>query len=680
MSDLGETTPSPLLGETQRLLEVTSVATGEDFYRALASGVAECLGVKFCMVGHHVPGDTSTVRLRAVFGEGRFLPSFDYQLAGTPCENVHELGLCHFPSRAAHLFPRDVMLAEMGIDSYLALRVTAPSGRAGGIILALHDAPTADLPKEMVAVLALLARRVSSEFEREHAEVALRESEARYRRIVDTCLEGVWGVDRDGHTSFVNTRMATMLGRTPEEMMGRHLFDFMDAAGRAIATVNLARRKSGISEHHEFKLQRKDGSDVWTIMATNPVLDGEGAYAGAMALVTDLTERRELEARVLQAQKLESLGVLAGGIAHDFNNILVGILGNAGLALMDTPEEAPVTPLLEDIQEAAHRLSDLTRQMLAYSGKGRFVVERIDVGSLVTEARHLLSAVVSKNATLALSLGSEPLYVEGDAAQIRQVVMNLVTNASDAVHDRGGTVRLSTGVVWADHERLRSTFLAEPLAEGEYVFLVVEDDGVGMTPPVRERIFDPFFTTKFTGRGLGLAAVLGILRAHRGAVRVESEEGRGSRFEVLLPRTARPERSAVSEREIPAAAIELGGVVLVADDEPRVRDMARRLLESAGFEVLVACDGVEAVEIAEREGARLTLALVDLTMPRLGGEEVFRRLQTLRPELPVVLSSGYDEHETTSRFATGALAGFLQKPWSPVELNRVVGAALARRR
>jgi CheY-like chemotaxis protein len=332
-----------------------------------------------------------------------------------------------------------------------------------------------------------------------------------------------------------------------------------------------------------------------------------------------------------------------------------------------------VVPLLADIQLAAERAADLTRQLLAYSGKGRFVVEALDVNRVVDEMAHLLSTVISKKASLRFALRPDLPMVKADATQLRQVVMNLITNASDALAGKVGLINVTSGTVDADAEYLASAFVGDPLPPGPYVFLEVSDTGAGMDPATQERIFDPFFTTKFTGHGLGLAAVLGILRSHRGTIKVYSEPGRGSTFKVLLPAAL----DGTSEATAPRAAIAHPGVglVLVCDDDAAVRAVAARVLEGAGYAVITAADGLEAVQrFAERSG-EIVAVLLDMTMPGLSGDEVFRELRRRREDVRVVLSSGYNEQDATSHFVGKGLAGFLPKPWRPDDLLAAVRRA-----
>jgi PAS domain S-box-containing protein len=388
-------------------------------------------------------------------------------------------------------------------------------------------------------------------------------------------------------------------------------------------------------------------------------------------------ERREFETQIQLAQKLESLGVLAGGIAHDFNNLLTGILGNADLAMMEIGPDTSVAGHLKEIKTTAERAADLSRQMLAYSGRGSFVIEPIALNSLVTEMVHLLEVSISKKVVMRYDLDDALPEMVGDVTQIRQVIMNLITNASDAIGDEEGLITISTGWMNCERADFAGVYLDDQLEEGAYVYLEVADTGCGMDDETRRRVFDPFFTTKFTGRGLGLASALGIIRGHKGAVRVDSKVGKGTRFRVLFPAGGEPAAKPVSE-ELPEVEWDGGGTVLVVDDEEAIREVGTLMLEQAGFGVITACDGAEAVGVYRDRADEIACVLLDLTMPRLGGEETYRELKQIRDDVCVVLSSGYSELEVGERFEGQGIAGFVQKPYLAVELVARVREAIGR--
>ncbi len=401
-----------------------------------------------------------------------------------------------------------------------------------------------------------------------------------------------------------------------------------------------------------------------------------------LILVRDITgtkqmeeERQRLEEQLQHAQKLESLGVLAGGIAHDFNNLLTGVLGNAEIALMDLPPEVPARTQLQAISTAAQRAAELTKQMLAYSGKGRFVVQHLNLSTLVEEMANLLEVSISKKAVVSYDFARDLPPIEADATQIRQIIMNLMTNASEAIGNTSGAISVGTGVMEADRPYLSETYLDEQLPEGFYVYLEVSDTGCGFEKETMEKLFDPFFTTKFTGRGLGLAAVLGIVRGHGGAVKVSSEPARGSTFRVLFP-CSEEAAKAPTQATVGDESWRGSGTILVVDDEEIVRRVTKMMLESLGFTVLMAQDGREALEVFRRRADEIALVVLDLTMPYLDGEETLRELLRIRPNVKTILSSGYNEQDLTDRFAGKGLSAFIQKPYRPDQLRKRVRQAL----
>jgi len=395
-------------------------------------------------------------------------------------------------------------------------------------------------------------------------------------------------------------------------------------------------------------------------------------------IARDVTHRKELERLLLQKDKLESLGLLAGGIAHDFNNLLVGIMGNTSLAVESISGNHPARPMLKEVMAASEAAGNLTRQLLAYAGKGRFLIESVDVSDLVRQIAGLLQTSIPKSVQLRLELAAELPAVEADVTQIQQLIMNLVINGAEAIGEQPGTVLITTASQQVDDGYIATVLPPEQISPGLYVNLQVHDTGSGMTPETIEKIFDPFFTTKFTGRGLGLAAVLGIVRGHRGAIKVYSTPGQGTTFKILLPAAGQHVVKAEEASVAPATA--RGETVLVVDDEQIVRRTAKTMLERYGYSVVLAENGREAVELYRVLADKIALILLDMTMPLMGGEETLRELKTIRPEVRVLLSSGYNEVEAIRRFTGKGLAGFIQKPYSAIALTEKVRSVLAESR
>ncbi len=503
---------------------------------------------------------------------------------------------------------------------------------------------------------------------------SLAESEARFRQLIEVMGEGMWVLDREGRTTFVNRRLAEMVGYEPSEMLGRPLFEFMDEGEVAQARKYFADRHEGFHSQHDFRFQRKDGRELWTIVTGTPVLDGEGRVVSILGMITDITERRRQEQAQLQSQKLESLGVLAGGIAHDFNNLLTAILGNINLAQLCLPRLSPAWPYLENMERTVQRATNLTRQMLAYSGKGRFMVGPLDLNQAVEEMSHLLEVSISKKVALRYHLQDGLPVLMAEASQIQQVVMNLVTNASEAIGDAEGIVSIHTGLQTYGPGDLARDYPGQPIEAGPFLTLEVADTGQGMTPEVQARIFEPFFTTKFTGRGLGLSAMQGIVRGHKGGIRVYSEVGKGTTFRLIFPAGTGAAAEAVVS--VVPADWQGSGTILVVDDEEGVRTVASGLLRSMGFAVVMASDGLEALERFREAGGSFRAVLMDLTMPHLDGVETFRELRRLDPGCRVILTSGYNEQEAIQNFLGKGLAGFVQKPFLRADLQRALRQAL----
>ncbi|MBJ6724498.1 PAS domain S-box protein [Geomesophilobacter sediminis] len=482
--------------------------------------------------------------------------------------------------------------------------------------------------------------------------------------------------DRDGRYEMVNRKWEQETGIPRERCLGKRDTELFPGSGEAFRRNDGDVFTSGRSIVREEVLDGPGGRRYF-LSSKFPVKGKDDAIRAVCVMTTEITDRKraeeerlKLEQQFLHAQKLESLGVLAGGIAHDFNNILTAILGNADLALMKVPNESPATDNLHRIERAAAQAGELAKQMLAYSGRGKFVIEPLDLNQLLEEMLHMLEVSISKKAALRLHLARPLLSVEADATQLRQVIMNLVINASEAIGDQPGVISITTGCMDCEHSYLNDVWVEGDIPAGRYVFLEVADDGCGMDRETMAKIFDPFFTTKFTGRGLGMAAVLGIIRGHKGAVKIYSEPGRGSTFKILLP--------ALEKEAEPAAAGTapekwLGeGTVLLVDDEETVRAIGQEMLAALGFDVITANDGVQALEIY-RSRDDIRFVILDLTMPHLDGEECFRKLRQINPDLKVIISSGYNEHEVTQKFVGKGLAGFIQKPYKLSTLREVIG-------
>ncbi|RJR41912.1 MAG: response regulator [Deltaproteobacteria bacterium] len=553
---------------------------------------------------------------------------------------------------------------------------TAPHETSGKIQHELGDFRSSDEIGELAKAFHDISQKLQNTL------ISLRRASNDWERTFNTVPDLIAIIDDQNKIVKINQAMAERLGLKVQETPGlnyHHLFP--DLAPPPLSSYQQPGLENNLVLIQEF-LQKELGQDF--LVAASPLKSQEGEFLGSVFVARDISERRRaeeerlrLEAQMQEVQKLESLGVLAGGIAHDFNNLLMAILGNADLALLTLSPESPARPNVEEITRASLRAADLCRQMLAYSGKGRFTVGRYDLSQLVREMAQMLAVSVSKKAALRYSFAPELPPVEVDATQMRQIIMNLITNASEAMGDRRGDISVATGVMECDRNYLAESYVDDKLPEGKYVYLEVADTGAGMDEETRRRIFDPFFTTKFTGRGLGLAAVLGIVRGHQGAIKVSSTPGQGSIFRILLPAAARMPAERTPD-SVPSSSIPCNGTILLVDDDPSVRQVGAKMLERLGLKVLTAAHGLEGVEIFRKRKDEIDCVLLDLTMPEMAGDEVFQELWRLKNDVCVILSSGYNEEDVAPRFAAQRLAGFVQKPYTMANLqatlNRVFGS------
>jgi two-component system, cell cycle sensor histidine kinase and response regulator CckA len=510
-------------------------------------------------------------------------------------------------------------------------------------------------------------------------------SEAHYRLLTEGVSDVVWKLDTDFRVTYISPADERLRGYRASEVVGRPVFEMLAGSGveavREKIRVRQEAEKSGIRTGTlSFEIQQlcRSGALVWTEMLSTPVRDPQGEITGFHGVTRDITERKKalkLEQRFFQSQKLESLGVLAGGIAHDFNNILMAVFGNADLALMDLDPQASAVKNLHRIQEAAVRAAELTKQMLAYSGKGRFVLERLYLNQLLKQMLPLLQGSVSRNAKLRLEVPESLPAVLVDASQMHQVVMNLILNASEALGEAGGVITLRVGSLQCDSRGLLETWPDDNVAEGRYVLLEVADTGCGMDREALDKLFDPFFSTKFAGRGLGLAAVQGIVKGHEGYLKVVSAPGLGASFTILLPESAAaeapPTQAGRPPRDSRAADWKGSGTVLLVDDEEAVRKVGCAMLRALGFTPVIARDGLEALAVFQ-DTPGIVLVLLDLTMPRLDGAGCFRELRRLDPGVKVIMSSGFSEQEVTREFAGLGLAGFIHKPYKVAGLAGII--------
>jgi two-component system cell cycle sensor histidine kinase/response regulator CckA len=536
------------------------------------------------------------------------------------------------------------------------------------IYVSLTISPIRDVDGEIVGA-SHIARNITERVKQDRVASQL-------AAIVESSHDAIASKSLNGTVESWNRAAGKLYGYSAGEIIGKSIAILLPADRQDEETDILRRIADGEQvESYETVRVRKDGTLIRISLTVSPIRNSRGEIEGASHIARDITEQRTFEARMQQTQKMESLGVLAGGVAHDFNNLLTGILGNISLALERSPRVSPIRGQLEDAMKAAERAANLTRQLLAYAGKGSYVIEKIDLSELVKETCQLIGASIPGNVQVMLELDQGLPAIEGDIGQVQQVIMNLVINAAEAIGANTGTVIVRTWLQDADDLYIRTVLAGCELKPGQYVALDVHDTGCGMDAGTQALIFEPFFTTKFTGRGLGLAAVLGIIRSHGGALKVYSMPGEGSTFKVLLPVLAQDREAAAAEDKT-ADPLRGRGQIMVVDDDEVIGRFVVMALEHYGYSVTLERSGNDAISIFSRTPDAFRLILLDLTMPGMNGEEVFRQMRILRPGVPVLLTSGFSKTGAVRHFVGKGLTGFIQKPYSARQLAEHVKAAL----
>jgi PAS domain S-box-containing protein len=524
--------------------------------------------------------------------------------------------------------------------------------------------------------LSLFSRDIT---DRKHAEEMLREAEERLRLAPEAARIGTWTWDLSSHSIVWSPEMEYIFGLAPGSFAGTEeaFLAVVHPQERAkVQDVIVAAVERRGQYEVEFRYLHAGGDARWMLCRGKVCSDPFGLPVRIVGIGIDVSDQRRADEKLRHTQKLESLGVLAGGIAHDFNNLLVGIMGNAGLAAESPSVSEGVRNQLQEIILASEKAAHLTRQMLAYAGKGRFTVERLQMSTLIRDTERLLRSSVLKHVDLRLDLGGELPCVEADPGQMQQVIMNLVINGAEAIAEgEPGTVLVRTRLEYIDESFVKTQLSGQDIVPGHYVVLEVHDTGTGMDEATQARIFEPFFTTKFVGRGLGLAAVTGIVRSHKGAMKVSSSPGKGATFHVLLPAVSEPHKASAPRAE--DTDPQGTGAVLIVDDESCVRNLAQAVLHKYGYTTLVAEDAFAAINILRRSRHPVGVVLLDLSMPGMSTAQAIRAIEANWPSVRILLSSGYDEEEVLSQFSGAQLVGFVQKPYLPAQLAMKIKAAMA---
>lgn len=511
-----------------------------------------------------------------------------------------------------------------------------------------------------------------------HDLSARKKAEAETRRLqvaMEHAPEGIFIADDQGKIIYCNAAFAQAAGMRPEHMIDRYAAEFRGGnKGDADYRKILSRLSKGKSWEGEFIISTTRGRNRTVIRKVAPVIEaGETRYH--VGIDFDMTEKHAQQAKLEHMQRLESLGVLAGGIAHDFNNILAAIMGNASLASMKLKNAPAVREHLRKIEASSKRAGKLCHQMLAYAGKGKRMAKPLNLSTLLHDVSSMLEVSIGKKVVFEQHLDPSLPSICADEAQIEQVMMNLITNANEAIGSGAGIITISTGIMDADTAYLRECIGPKKLKQGQYVFLAVSDNGCGIDTQTKARMFDPFFTTKRAGRGLGMSALLGIVGQHNGSIHLQSARGKGTTFKILFPQVDQDIVTA-KQKVSPRSTVRFSGTALVVDDEETLRETTTLLLKHMGFDVLLAEDGQAGVEVFHKNEDRITVVLLDMNMPRMDGEEACRRMKDIRPEIPVILTSGYTEMDISHGLKEKQATAFLHKPYSYKHLAHILHRVL----
>ena len=681
-----------------RLVELLAPKTGSEFFCTLVKHLTRVCEVEYAIAGELDPRNAGRIKSIAFAQRGEIQPSVSYDLEGTPCDDLLTREFCCIADGAPEAYPDDAMLEELGIRSYIGVPLRTSRGKVLGLLSLFDRKPlSSDRIAHAAALLRLAATRVTAEIERQRADEALGESQHQLAAIAATMPQALYVFDiKTKQNIYANRAVAEDLGYTKEEIeeMGpaflQQLLHPEDLKQMPELLARWDTVKDGEVLEVEYRMRAADGSWRWMI-GRDAVFkrDADGSVRQIIGTASDVTNRkraeenrRKMEARVLHAQKLESLGVLAGGVAHDFNNMLTVILSYTGLAESHTEADSPVRPMLGEIVHACQRAGDLTKQMLAYAGQGRFVVEPMRLDGLLEEMAALMRRVVP--ISIAIQSKTSPATINGDPTQMRQVIMNLIKNAADAsAPPLDGQICLEAGVRWIAPDEVTGHVFSSTSPDGEscafspgnFAFLRVKDNGCGLAPERIAKIFDPFYSTKPTGQGLGLAASLGIVRSHAGAIIVNSKPMVGTTFEVVIP-IAEP--ALKRQPEDATSTVSKGQMVLMIDDEPQICDVAKQILPSAGLQVTTASSGPEALELLSVAESEFAAIILDLRMPEMTGGEVLKELRKFT-KAPVVIISGCPENEVEELLAGERVEGKVDKPFTPKELLNTVLQVLASR-
>jgi two-component system NtrC family sensor kinase len=655
--------------ELGAVAQAVSISSGEGFFSAVAHYIAKTLGTDYVLIGSIDEKQLDQVKTLAVAAHGGFAPNFSFQLAGTPCDDIMDCSLCSYPHDVRTLFPNDKLLQELGINGYIGMPLLGAGRIPLGILVAMHGGPI-DNPERVGALLKIFASRTAAELQRRQDETWLRKlSHAVSQNPVSILI-----TDTSGCIEFVNPQFTRVTGYSADEAIGATPAILKSGETPPETYRELWRAISaGNVWEGVFHNRRKDGELYWERAYIGPIKNERGEITNYIGIKEDITEQKRLEGALRHAHKMEAVGQLAGGVAHDFNNILTAVIGYASILEIHAGDDPQMKAGALQIIKAAERGANLTKSLLTFSRKQAANVQAVDLNEIVLRGEKLFCRLIDEAIELKISLATGPLMVSVDSLEIEQVLMNLVTNARDAM-PRGGIVSIVTGSAMINQQFVREYGYGVP---GMYAVICVTDNGEGMDQKTADKIFEPFFTTKENGRGtgLGLAIVYNIIKSHKGNVLCTSNPGAGTSFTIYLP---------LIEADLPPAAepknhtLEMGSeLILLAEDDPEIRGVMRQFLLEFGYRVEEVVDGEEAVARFGALNEEIGLVVLDAGLPKMSGPEALALMREQRPGLKAIVVSGYAQNTSTTG-ADGEITRFLAKPIAPADLLRAIREELDR--
>ncbi len=661
----------------RNISEKVSAKTGDEYFRSVAEFAATELGIEYAFVGELVKGNRK-VKTVALYAHGKFLDNIEYDLDNAPCKTVIGGKAAFYPGKISELFPDSQFLKNLRAESYVGVPLFSSGGKPLGHLAILGTKPLKKSDElQIMGLLQFFAVRAAAELDRRRAEDELQESEHRFREITDTAIDTIITIDSSGAIVLCNRAVERQFGYTVDQLVGRDVKIIIPRRYRKDHENGIKRFLATGAVHHigqtrELYALKKDGTEFPIELSLSTWKTGK--YTFFTGIVRDITERKKLEAQLLQAQKMEAVGQLAGGIAHDFNNILTALIGYCHVLKMKLREDDPLRSYADHILSLSDKAANLTRGLLAFSRKQIFNLRPLNLNKIVRNMEKIFLRVIGEDIELKITLEDKIITVMADPGQIEQVLMNLVTNARDAM-PAGGMLAIETELADIDNEFIKEHGYG---TEGKYVLLSVTDTGQGIDKKTSERIFEPFFTTKEVGRGtgLGLSVVYGIVKQHNGFINVYSEVGNGTSFKIYLPVI-----KAEAEEITPdiASSLERGTeTVLLAEDDMEVRVFTKKMLEEFGYEVVEAKDGEDAVHKFLKNKDKIQLLLLDVIMPRKSGKDAYEEIRKLRPDIKVLFMSGYTADIIHGRRIIEEGLEFIVKPVSPIALLKRIRETLEK--